>query len=271
MLAVAPRLGSAQNLCHCVPILLALWGAASYNPPGCWNGIMIRIMHIISILALAAAGVIFCRCLGGAGSEEQVHATSAVERFLQNGTGKTEESDRLPPLLQEAQALALLLNPPRPPSGSAPAPKTVITAPLSAKTVSNVTPALPVTPPASAPKFELHGISYYRQKPDQSMALVLEPGGTRRWVHPGEQLGHLTIDRIDCNSVLCRDGAQTHVVALAAGEALTRYARSVKDSKPASAVKQAQEKELGPQVPPPAPGIRQMPLSRVAALLGQPS
>ena len=61
-----------------------------------------------------------------------------------------------------------------------------------------MTPALPVKPPASTPKFELHGISYYRQKPDQSMALVLEPGGTRRWVHPGEQLGHLTIERIDC-------------------------------------------------------------------------
>jgi hypothetical protein len=232
---------------------------------------MIRIIHTISILALVAAGLIFCRCLGSAGHEEQVQAPSAVERFRQNYAGKTEESDRLPPLLQEAQALALLLNPPRAPSVSAPAPKTVITTPLSAKTISNVAPPNQVRPPASAPRFELHGISYYRQKPDQSMALVVEPGGTRRWVHPGEQLGHLTIERIDCNSVLCRDGEQTCVVALAADETLTKYARSVKDSKPASAVKQAQEKEQGPQVPPPAPGIRQMPLSRVAALLGQPS
>jgi hypothetical protein len=139
------------------------------------------------------------------------------------------------------------------------------------RTISDVTPALPVKPPASAPKFELHGISYYRQKPDQSIALVLEPGGTRRWVHQGEQLGHLTIERVDCNSVVCRDGAQTHVVALATNEAITKYAGSVKDSKTISAPKQAQNKEQGPEVPPPAPGIRQMPLSRVTALLGQPS
>ncbi len=165
--------------------------------------------------------------------------------------------------------MELYLNPLRAPSAFVPASKSETAAPLPVKTASAVTAAVPVRPPASAPKFELHGISYYRQKPDQSMALVLEPGGTRRWVHPGEQLGHLTIERIDCNSVLCRDGAQTHVVALAANEAIAMYARSVKDTGAVSTPKQAQKKEQGPEVPPPAPGIRQMPLARVAALLGQ--
>jgi hypothetical protein len=59
------------------------------------------------------------------------------------------------------------------------------------------------------------------------------------------------------------------VVALAPNEAITQYARSIKDTKTTSAPKQAQNKDQGPEVPPPAPGIRQMPLSRVAAILGQ--
>ena len=232
---------------------------------------MIRILQAISILALGAAGLIFCRCLGRAACDEQTQTPSAVERFRQSRTGQSDQSERLPPLLQEAQALALYLNPPRASAASLPASKLETVPSLPVKTIGNVTPALPVAPPASTPKFELHGISYYRQRPDQSMALVVEPGGSRRWVHQGQQLGHLTIERIDRNSVLCRDETQTHVVALAQNEALTKYARNVKDSKTMSVPKQAPKKEQGPQVPPPAPGIRQMPLSRVTALLGQPS
>jgi hypothetical protein len=229
---------------------------------------MIRIMHILSLLSFVTAGLVLglyvTETLRGDSSGDPVTGPGAVERLRQSHAGKGTESDCLPPLLQEAQALALYLNPPRTTSATVTAPKSETAAPLPVKTISNVTPA-------SAPKFELHGISYYRQKPDQSMALVLEPDGTRRWVHPGEQLGHLTVERIDCNSVRCRDGAQTHVVALAASDAITKYARSMKDSKTASAPQQAQKGEPGPEVPPPAPGIRQMPLSRVTALLGQPS
>ncbi len=247
---------------------------------------MIKILQAISVLALGTAGLIFCRCLGGAVRDEPAPAPSAVERFRQSRTGKNGEGEHLPPLLQEAQVLALYLDPPRAaPAASVPISKSeVATSPLPVKTASAVTAAVPVRPPASAPKFELHGISYYRQKPEQSMALVLEPGGARRWVHPGEQLGHLTIERIDANSVLCRDGEQTHVVALAAEETRTKYAQSVKDNKTPAALPQvprkdpgpqvspqALQKESGPEVPPPAPGIRQMPPSRVAALLGRPS
>jgi hypothetical protein len=275
-----------KNLCHCVPILLALAEGPRYHARGCWNGIMVRIVQAISILALGAAGLTFCRCFGGAAGDEPVQTPSAVERFQQSRTGKSDEGERLPPLLQEAQTLALYLNPPRAaPVASVPISKSeTATPPLPVKTVSAVTPAVPVRPPASAPKFELHGISYYRQKPEQSIALVLEPGGTRRWVHPGDQLGHLTIERIDANSVLCRDGEQTQVVALAQSEALTKYAQGVKGGKTMAALPQipknesgppaapqAQQRESGPEVPPPAPGIRQMPPSRVAALLGRPS
>jgi hypothetical protein len=233
-------------------------------------------MQIASILSLVATGLIFAPCLTRGSHDDCVDrllaGPSAVERFLQNRPDASIKEDRLPPLVEQAQILALYLNPPRAPVASIPASKSAVATPVRpAPPGGNVTPVTQIQPASSSPKFELHGISYYRQKPERSMALVLEPGGNRRWVHPGEQLGHLTIERIDCNSVVCRDGGQTQVLALAPNEALTKYARSIKGPEVIAAPKQAQNETKGPEVPPPEPGIRQMPLARVAALLGQPS
>jgi hypothetical protein len=238
---------------------------------------MTRIVQIISVLTLSAAGLILARGIAALRYDDPqvppVPALTAVERFRQSCREQKDDHEQVPPLVQQAQALALYLNPPPAPVTPAPAPgpTSQATAPLEARPSKTMAQAPPIKPPASSPKFELHGISYYRQKPDQSMALVLEPGGSRHWVHPGEQVGHLTIERIDSNSVVCRDQAQTYTLALAPDETVTKYARSLKNTKPAPAPQQAQNRSRGPEVPPPAPGIRQMPLSRVAAMQGRPS
>jgi hypothetical protein len=231
---------------------------------------MILVLRILSVLTLTLAAGILTLTIQSrprdAASIDGTEAPSALERFRQtrerNPDGNVPE---VPPLIQQAEIFAAYLKPVAVPVAAA--KQTPATMPAPTKpTVATATPE--VKPASSSPKFELHGISYYRQKPEQSMALVVEPGGARRWVRPGDQLGHLTVERIDCNSVVCRDGTQTQVVALAANEAITKYARSIKSTGAVSAPRQAQNKVQGPEVPPPAPGIRQMPLSRVAALLG---
>lgn len=126
--------------------------------------------------------------------------------------------------------------------------------------------AAAVQPTASSAKFELHGISYYRADPDQSMALVCEQGGARRWVRQGDQLGHLSVERIDRDSLVYREGAETHVMALASGEVVAQFAKTIEDALP-------RKPSVVPLISTPAPpavrGLRQIPLSRVAAKLGR--
>lgn len=250
---------------------------------------MIRVIHTISIVTLAAAGLISIYYIVtlARGDSRAPETATAIDRFVASRDNRSDASGHVPLLVQEAQTFALYLNPPRavsaPSTSAEPSTSNVVT-PLSMKPAGDVTIAASVRPPTSSAKFELHGISYYRQTPERSMALVLEPDGGRRWVHPGEQLGHLTIERIDCNSVVCRDGGQTQVIALASTEAITKYARAMDSELPRTAAgivtketgagsppKQAPNKNGGPEVPPPDPGVRQMPLARVAALLGQSS
>jgi hypothetical protein len=237
---------------------------------------MVRIAQVISVLIFAAAGLLFAQeitvLVRDEPRAEPVTGPSATERFRQGRSGQSDESERQPPLIEQAQAFALYLNPPPPPVASAPAPRPAAAGmPTLVRSSRTVADASPVQPPASSPKFELYGISYYRAKPEQSMALVLEPDGRCHWVRPGDQLGHLTIERIDSTSLVCREGTQTHVVALAPMEAVAKYARNLKDTSTAATPAQAQRQPPGPEVPPPAPGIRQMPPARVAALLGRPS
>jgi hypothetical protein len=232
---------------------------------------MIRTLWLLGILALTLAAVVLVLCaadVGQAGGHEgQAVASSIVARF-QQGDDASHGTRGLSPLVQQAQAFASYLNPParQQIGGAAPrAGNTRVAVPEGQSAVVKAFEVKPATP--SSPKFALHGISYYRAKPEQSMALVCEPGGNRHWIRQGAQLGHLTIERIDSDSIVCRDGAQTLVMPLASQEALAKFARTRGETtgpKPTSRPARA-----GP-APPPVRGLRQMPLARVAAKIGVP-
>jgi hypothetical protein len=235
---------------------------------------MIKVLWLLGVLALTLAAVVLVLCAAGAGRtgghERPAAGSSVIERFRQGDGDSLHSEHRLSPLVQQAQAFASYLNPPpasRPPVGGAAAAKTDAraAAPEGQSTVVRASEVKPASP--SSPKFELHGISYYRSKPEQSMALVCEPGGSRRWIRQGAQFGHLTVERIDSDSVLCRDGTRTLVMSLASQETLTKFARArgeTTEPKPTSKPARAAP------APPPVRGLRQMPLARVAAKLGVP-
>lgn len=224
---------------------------------------MVRALQTLSILALISAGAVFTLCtVKEPGSEPEIgqilSSPSVVEMFKQTG-GHGEKNGRksVSPLIEQAQAFALYLNPP-------PAPKRNPKHSLEEK--QNLV-TKDVRPAKSSPKFELHGISYYRSKPEESMALVWEPGSGHRWVKQGAKLGHLVVEQVNRASILYRDGEETHEMAFEPGQASVMFARN-RDDKPAP--KQSVEPERtapqsAPSKPPPVRGIRQMPTERITA------
>jgi hypothetical protein len=220
---------------------------------------MVHILRTISIASLIlAALVVALHVRSQWWSNSQVTRTetvSAIDRFKQMAEGKADQVlPQTPPLIQQAQAFALHLNPPHPPQPLAkPAPQ-----------VSSPMAQVQSKPPSSSAKFELHGISYYRPKPEESMALICEPGTGRRWVKQGDKLGHVTIEKITSTTIVYKDGDRTQEVALASDQALTRYAKD-RDGKMAPKLPGP---DLSKPSPPPVRGIRQMPAAYAAAKMG---
>jgi hypothetical protein len=220
---------------------------------------MVKTLHMFSILTLISAGFVFAVFIAcGSRADphaEQILASSVIERYRQaGGNGTQDDRHQTSPLVQQAQAFALYLNPPSP-------PKRNLTASLPEKQ-GIITPVPEVRPPSSSPKFELRGISYYRSRPAESMALVWEPGSGHRWVKQGTQLGHFFVEQVNSRSILYRDGQRTHEMALELGETLATFARS-RNIKPASEPTERPQQTV--PGPPPVRGVRQMPPARVAA------
>jgi len=229
---------------------------------------MVLTIKTISVILLILAALISWRSAVDYWREDAALEVmpSAVERFksmrAEHGYIDHQQSS---PLVQQAQAFALVLNPPRAAKSQAAQP--------GSQEAASPAPEPSAKPVVSSAKFELQGISYYRSRPAESMALICEPGSGRRWVRQGAQVGHLVIEQINRTSITCRDGERVQEVALAVDQPSVKYAqiRSDKPSpKPAAspALGPATSPEAGKASPPPVRGIRRMPPARVAAKKG---
>lgn len=243
-----------------------------YNGIRSWNGIMhmVRIAQAIGTISLLLAAVLltFCVLENRRTTPLSPGTLTVTERFRQTAPPEREDDvGPTSPLVQQAIAFSLYLNPP-PASPLSQASGRTVAAVADWGTKQDAEPETLSSPrpAASAPKFELHGISYYRADPRLSMAMIYEPGGTRRWVRSGDQVGHLVIERIESDGLVCRDGTQSQTVALATDETIQRFVSQ------AGLGKQAPKPPRTPIQDAPAPmpvrGLRQIPLSRVAAKLG---
>lgn len=194
--------------------------------------------------------------------------SSALEQFRHTGDATVATpGNQKPPLIQQAEAFALYLNPPHvPPMPSDRTQDNIAIAPPTGASKQQTATTAAIGPPSSSPKFELHGISYYRVNPDRSMALIYEQGGVRRWVRQGDKLGHLLIERIDGDRLVYRDGEEILAMALAPTEAVAQFAqRAGQDAPPR---KSPHVPDVAGPAPPALRGLRQIPLFRVAAKLG---
>ena len=164
---------------------------------------IIKALNIATVLAIVLA-VVFLVLTGVYGFrsdwqvEEFLAAKGVIERFNKaQGSRGTDESGQTSPLVKQAQAFGLYLNPP-------------------ARVVNNIhhRPAVPRATTESRPamvsaKFKLVGTSFYAAHPDLSLALIDEPGKGLHWIRQSSQVGHLLVDQIKDGLVVVKDGVRT--------------------------------------------------------------
>lgn len=115
-----------------------------------------------------------------------------VEQFKKNeGQRNRQNGDQTAPLVKQAHEFALYLDPPAPPPKPGPkAPK-----------IARPEPITPVTS-----NFDLLGTGCYTAKPQQSIALIDEPGKGLRWVRQGGTIGHFKVEQINDGFIIIDDG-----------------------------------------------------------------
>jgi hypothetical protein len=221
---------------------------------------MIRMLHVVSVLALSLAGALLGLCVRqwcqGPPPLPAELELSALQRFqASHGVAKSDEA-QVNPLVREAERFALYLTPARPA-----APRETRPSPLSA-----IGAAPAIRPAGTTPQFTLLSTSYCRGRPEKSWALIASPGAEGRWIRAGEQVGHVTIERIAPGTMIYHDGNQSREMKVTAQDAaplarLRSTAPVAKENHPLGGIPPAQSQLVGggsrrPDAPPAGPGFR---------------
>lgn len=130
-----------------------------------------------------------------------LRSPSVLERFRQaNDIDPNDRREEISPLVRQAQFFAQYLDPAPASEGGQPS-------------IRNVGPVAPIPTFSSyTAKFVLHGTCYYPSRPDESIALVWQPGGggSLQWVKQGDRLGHFVVEEIGRSSITYEGAGQTH-------------------------------------------------------------
>lgn len=173
---------------------------------------MIKALYVLSVLALSSAGVLLAfsisQWLQAAESQEGLGPAAAQWSPAWYDAGGKNAQETAVPLLREAEAFALYLNPPAPPAAPAllrATPRSKVAAPRAVPQSSQ-----------AAPWFCVLATSYNHRHPEQSWALISEPGRKDRWVTSGEPLGHFVLESVQKGgSIMYRDGNQAREMRVA--------------------------------------------------------
>ena len=167
---------------------------------------MIKTLRITSVVAavMAVAFFAFPAVFGVRGDEQTerfLDSASVIEKFKKlRGDKSAKGRSQVSPLVKQAEAFALYLDPPK--------PKTRITTPGG-----RPTPIVTPRPDVVSAKFTLIGISYYASHPELSLVLIDEPGKGLHWVRQSGKVGHLIIEQVKDGLVVVRDRQRTFELA----------------------------------------------------------
>jgi len=170
---------------------------------------MIKTLRITTIVAalLAVVFFIFSVVYGvrkDPAIEEFLSSPTVLEKFAKDTQRKPQrKASQLSPLVKQAQAFALYLNPPPPPKPARPA----------SPVASVPKPSIPRPRGTVSAKFKLIGTSVNESKPEFSLAFIDEPGKGLHWVRQSSKIDHLIIEQIKDGIVVVRDGQRTFEVA----------------------------------------------------------
>jgi len=168
---------------------------------------MIKTLRITSVVAtvLAVIFVIFFVFPVVFGSddhiEEFLNSPGVIEKFNKTVGNKSRgDASQKSPLVKQAGAFALYLDPPKP------------------KTPKTATGGTTITRgPAVTPKFKVIGTSYYKGRPELSIALIDEPGKGLHWVRQSSKVGHLLIEQIKDGLIVVKDNKGTFEITAEQG------------------------------------------------------
>ncbi len=163
---------------------------------------------MFSLLSLVCAGLILVLCANQwfmfAPNDLQNEGPSIVEIFKSIGNiQKESEQEKTSPLVSQAGEYALIINPPKPPQ---------------AKVEEKPQPRITQPPVAYAPrpsaKFKLLSTSYNRDRPEDSVALISEPGKGEHWAKVGDIIGNFVLEEIKSGVIIYRYGNQANEMAV---------------------------------------------------------
>ena len=164
---------------------------------------MVKTLRITGIIAAILAVVLFTfPAVFGLSNDKDIkeflNSPGVLEKFTKPEADKADSQSQDSPLVKQAEAFAMYLNPPPPPQPQAP--------------TASDKPAEPPRPPEVSVKFELIGTSFYSLRPQLSLALIDEPGKGLRWVRQSSKIGHLVIEQIKDGLIVIRDGDKTEEI-----------------------------------------------------------
>jgi len=207
---------------------------------------MIKTLRITSVIAvLFAVGMLSLPVVYGVKPDpavaELLSSPSVVEQFRQAKSQGASADGQTSPLVKQAEAFALYLNPPPPPPAQAP----VVQTPVKAEPQ----PLAQITP-----KFDLIGTSVHATQSELSLALIDEPGAGLRWVRLGGTIDRFSLDQVGQGRVVLRDGDKTLELTM------------TKDQQPAAGLPTVAQTPAKPDQQPPAavvpPAIASRPRTR---------
>ena len=164
---------------------------------------MIKTLRITSFLAAILAITFFVTLV-----VYGVHKDENIEKYLNSpdiitqfitakGSLAKTDDNQISPLVQQAQAFSLILNPPK--------PKETARTPSTGRSKPNV-----ATEPSVKPKFTVKGTSYFKANPELSMVLIDEPGKGTHWVRQSAMVGHLLIEDVKDGLVVVKSSEGTY-------------------------------------------------------------
>lgn len=207
---------------------------------------MLKTLRITSVIAaVLAAGLFAFPVVFGFRSDEDIEqflaSASVIDEFRRDKGGRAGRGEgQISPLVEQANAFALYLNPPPPP------PKKIKPKPIKQETPTTVEVVREIPKPREPkPKFTVVFTSFYEARPEMSLALINEAGKGRHLVKEGARVGHVTVERIMDGVVIARGGEKTYELAVPMKEETSLLA----DAAPVSAAVSV------PTLPEPTPAV----------------
>ncbi len=181
--------------------------------------------------------------------EQLLKRPSIIDQFQQRPTQHSPQEGlplKLSQLVEQAGILARHLTPPLPLKRAA-TPKR-----------DKVRPRPIARPTKASPLFKLHGTSFYKSRPDESIAFIQESGLGFRWIKQGAQLGHFKVVQIKNGTITYQDGDQLREMTVTPepnSQALVRGYRKAPNSNKINAIANNITKNKPDRRPSLTPGV----------------